>query len=108
MLADSNTSYGAWRSRDLISTAVIGYLIITLGFIIAIIIDDTHKLLSMILFGTGGVLNIVSGILCILHYLDIRGSYGHGSSGNSLILGITTLACGIIMIVDVVLNFLNK
>lgn len=108
MLADNNTSYGAWRSQDLISAAVIGCLILTLVFIVVIIIDGSHRLLAMIPFGIGGILSIAAGILCIMHYLDIRGLCGHGSSRNSLILGLTTLVCGILMIGDVVLMFFKK
>lgn len=102
MLTDKNTMFRNFSSRDLLITAVIVYVIITLAFIIVIIVDDNPRMLCMIFFGTGGILNVVGGILCFMLYSD------YDSCGNCMILGITTIVCGILMIVDTILLLLNK
>lgn len=78
--------------------AVAGYLLITLAFIIVYLADETHHLLELIFLICGAVLNIVAGVLCVIDYADSH----KDRQINSLILAVTTVACGVIMVFDTI------
>lgn len=61
------------------------------------IVDETHYILEVMLISVGGVLNLLVGIMS---WIII--SKEHRAHKNSLIVAITSTACGVAMIVDVV------
>lgn len=100
-------NYG--RNHDfynLIIVCTIGYMIILLAFLISIIMDeDIPKIFTLLIFFTGGILNIVAGIICFIWRSD---SHYENDRGTLLALGLMTIICGCLMIVDMILLVLNK
>lgn len=99
------------HTYNLLVLSVIGYLIIVPVVLVAIIMDeDPGKILSVLLFGIGAIMNLAAGIICFITYSD-RKDYSYGgydNTGSYLALGITTIICGALMLVDVILNLLDK
>lgn len=62
--------------------------------------EQPTKILTLLLFFTGGVLNIVAGIVCFVWRSEIE---YHNNKGAFLALGMTTIICGVLMIVDMIL-----
>lgn len=95
---------------NLVVICTIGYLLILACYLIAVIIDkDVQKIFLLLLLVVGGILNIVAGIVCFIRHSDTKGWANHrGGSGTYLALGMTTLVCGILMLVDVILIMIKK
>lgn len=76
--------------------------IITVGVLmILIILEAKNHFTELCLNGAAGILNIVIGILLLVNtHREARG--GH------LLVAITTIACGIVMIIDCIREFKAK
>lgn len=76
--------------------------IITVGVLmILIILEAKNHFTELCLNGAAGILNIVIGILLLVNMRDHnRAAY--------LLLSITTIACGVVMIIDCIREFKAK
>lgn len=104
LLAHGVGYYSKMVSHVIVSS-VIAYLIICMAYFIVKIFDDEDgKLLALLLHITGGVLNCVSGIFCFMSFADssyvTEGERRKGGDIALMVLGITTIACGVLLIID--------
>lgn len=94
-MSDQNTSFYDLRARDLVIVAAGGFFIVTFSLFLIYIFDESNVLYELIVIFTGAILNLVAGILCIIHFADDT-----KNRTNTLIVAVFTLACGVIMLVD--------
>lgn len=98
------SNYTTWCSQqssiELVIIAVEVYLLICCAFLVVYVIDETHYLLEMMLILTGGVLNLLAGMMC----LAVHGSTSGEMPIKTFVVAVTSTVCGVIMIVDFTLQ----
>lgn len=101
-----SVTYHNDRAQDLMIICNMVYLIIVPTFALTMIFEESTTVMQMILLTTGSVLNLIASALVFYHWHTAKAEF-EIASNSIIILGLAMLCNGIVMGVDVVMNWLK-